>query len=288
MLPPLRIYTTRHDVKYLLVEHDEVISDCIRRDGVWGADYVELSSRILKNSPPGRVIDVGAGFGTWTIPLAVMHENKHCFEAIEPLPKVNMQLCANVLLNNLDNVNVHRNGISDVRELVEAPALDFAISANHGAYSFNKAFDTQRGIQTTDGRTDIYDFRRLDDFRFGNVRLIKVTTPAMEHKVFMGMYETLELSNWPPVLFESWSIDWYSAERAKAMDFFAARGYEHYHQVDNDHVIAFKTKSQADQLLDNNAPVVNSNTPSTSGFKIAEYQHETTSVLQNQVGAKSL
>jgi FkbM family methyltransferase len=267
MLPPMRIYTTRNDIKYLLVEHDEVISDHIKRDGVWGKNYLDTCAKILSNVPAGRVIDVGASIGTWTVPLALMFEGKHEFDAIEPLPKVNMQLNANVLLNNLENVNVHRVAISDVTETKHAPALDFAISAK------------------TD-REDVYEFRRLDDFRFGNVRLIKVTTPAFETKVFMGMFETLQLSNWPPVLFESWTADWYTAERAKALDFFAARGYEHYLHID-DHVIAFKTKSQADQLLDETTNVVKK-AESSSPFSVAEYQHDVKTVLDNQVAAKFL
>lgn len=285
MLPPMRIYTTRNDIKYLLVEHDEVISDHIKRDGVWGKNYLDTCAKILSNVPAGRVIDVGASIGTWTVPLALMFEGKHEFDAIEPLPKVNMQLNANVLLNNLENVNVHRVAISDVTETKHAPALDFAISANHGAYSFNESFNEFRGIAKTD-REDVYEFRRLDDFRFGNVRLIKVTTPAFETKVFMGMFETLQLSNWPPVLFESWTADWYTAERAKALDFFAARGYEHYLYID-DHVIAFKTKSQADQLLDETTNVVKK-AESSSPFSVAEYQHDIKTVLDNQVAAKFL
>lgn len=285
MLPPMRIYTTRNDIKYLLVEHDEVISDHIKRDGVWGSNYLDTCAKILRNVPGGRVIDIGASIGTWTVPLAIMFEGKHEFDAIEPLPKINMQLSTNVLLNNLENVNVHKVAISDVAETKHAPALDFAISANHGAYSFNSAFNEFRGIAKTD-REDVYEFRRLDDFRFGNVRLIKVTTPAFETRVFMGMYETLELSNWPPVLFESWTADWYAAERAKALDFFAARGYEHYVHID-DHVIAFKTRSQADQLLDDTTSVVKK-AESTSPFSVAEYQHDVKTVLENQVAAKFL
>ena len=124
MLPPMRIYTTRNDIKYLLVEHDEVISDHIKRDGVWGSDYLDTCAKILRNVPSGRVIDVGASIGTWTVPLALMFEGKHEFDAIEPLSKVNMQLNANVLLNNLENVNVHRVAISDVTETYVAEELE--------------------------------------------------------------------------------------------------------------------------------------------------------------------
>ena len=86
MLPDLRIYTTREDIKYLLVEHDEVISDHLKRDGVWGGHYLNTCDTILKNSEFGRVVDIGASIGSWTIPLALRHNRRHVFEAFEPLP----------------------------------------------------------------------------------------------------------------------------------------------------------------------------------------------------------
>lgn len=286
MLPEMRIYTTREDIKYLLVEHEEVISDHVRKNGSWGKDYVDTCEVILKNSQPGRVIDIGAGFGTFTVPLALKFDGKHAFDAIEPLPKVNMQLSANVLLNNLDNVNVHRYVISNINDVVEYPALDFDRSANHGSFSFNSKFDSVRGISAYN-KVDVYEFRKLDELRLGNVRLIKVTAPAMENQVFLGMYETLQLSDWPPVLFESWDLEWYKEERAKALDFFAARGYEHYLMI-GDHVLAFKTKSQADFLLNETASLEKPEGSKTGGFSISVQEHETQSVLENQVGATSL
>lgn len=287
MLPELRIYTTRNDVKYLLVEHEEVISDHIRRDGVWGSHYIDLCDQILRNSEFGRVVDVGASIGTWTVPLAIMHDGRHVFESFEPLPKINMQLSTNVLLNNLDNVNVYKYVISNKEEVLRAPALDFDRSANHGAYSFNKKYDSYRGIVHTN-KEDIYEVRTLDSFRFADVRLVKVTTPAMESDVFAGMYETLELSNWPPVLFESWTTDWYKEDRAKAMDFFAARGYEHYQIIGNDHVLAFKTKAQADFLLNEKSSIEKPATTTNSGFTVAVQEHDREDVLKHQVGATSV
>ena len=284
----MRIYTTPNDIRYLLVEHEELISDVIRRDGVWGSQYLTLAEKILRNSQPGRVIDVGAGFGTFTVPLAIIYDGVHCFDAIEPLPKINMQLSANILLNNLDNVNVHKFVAANTNDrAVEFAALDFDRSANHGSFSFNSNLDAVRGIPETD-RKDVYEYRKLDDLHFGNVRLIKVTTPGMEFDVFMGMYETLAASNWPPVIFEAWTLDWYKEERARAMDFFAARGYEHYVVMD-DHVAAFKTKSEAEHLCsETSALKLEPNKEKSSEFTFTVQEHDREDVLKHQVGATSL
>jgi hypothetical protein len=52
-------------------------------------------------------------------------------------------------------------------------------------------------------------------------------------------------------------------------------------------VIAFKTKSQADQLLDDTTSVVKK-AEGSSPFSVAEYQHDVKTVLDNQVAAKFL
>lgn len=287
MLPEMRIYTTRNDIKYLLVEQDEIISNEVKKSGFWGKDYIDLCQRILNKSPSGRVIDVGAGFGTFTIPLSIVFSDKHVFEAIEPLPKVNMQLSANILLNFIDNVNVHKYVIGNENIIKEYNSLDFHRSGNHGSFSFNGKYDEVRGF-FHDKKLDRYEYKKLDEFCFANVVLIKVTTPSMENDVFMGMYSTLEQNNWPPVLFESWRTDWYKEDRERALDFFAARGYEHYVHL-GDHVVAFKTKSQAEYLLDDSSvPEKLISSQENNDFTFTVQHHETDSVLKHQVGATNL
>lgn len=293
MLPELRIYTTRDDIKYVLVEQEEVISNYLKQDGVWGSHYLHLCDSILAKSEPGRVIDIGAGLGSWTVPLAIKHSGCHSFDSFEPLPKINLQLSANILLNNLDNVNVYRVALSNKEDrAVRAAALDFHFSANHGAYSFNSDFDSVRGIAKSD-KEDVYEFRTLDSYRFADVRLIKVTTPGMEKDVFEGMSQTLELSNYPPVLFESWTAEWYKENRDNAIKFFNGRGYEHFTILGIDHVIAFKTKAQADSFANDVKEVLigsseSKNETATGGFKVSVQEHDREHVIKHQVGATSL
>ena len=73
MLPELRIYTTPDDIKYLLFEQNEVISDEIRNNGIWNGACLDLAEKVLAKGHSGRVIDIGAGFGSFTLPLALKH-----------------------------------------------------------------------------------------------------------------------------------------------------------------------------------------------------------------------
>jgi FkbM family methyltransferase len=274
MLPELRIYTTTEDVKYILFEQPEVISDEIRKHGNWNQAGLELCSKVLAKSAGGRVIDIGAGIGTFSIPLAIKHGDRFIFSAFEPLNVINQQLNANILLNNLENVRAYPFGLCEKNTIVDAPVLDVHSSSNHGSYSFDMKTNVARGMPNN-AANEVYEFRSLDSFRFANIKLVKVSAPGMELRVLQGALETLAQSNWPPVLFEAWTMDWYKEERAKVLDLFASRGYEHYVML-GEHIMAFKTKAQHDHAISEGPE------KEIASFTISEQAHVTASVLQNQ------
>ena len=53
MLPELRIYTTPDDIKYLLFEQNEVISDEIRNNGIWNGAWFDLAEKVLAKGHSG-------------------------------------------------------------------------------------------------------------------------------------------------------------------------------------------------------------------------------------------
>jgi len=80
-------------------------------------------------------------------------------------------------------------------------------------------------------------------------------------------------------LFEAWQMDWYKEERAKVLDFFASRAYEHYVML-GEHIMAFKTKAQHDRLLGAGPEV------EIGSFTISEQSHDINSVLANQAALR--
>jgi len=279
MLPPIKIYTTPGDLKYALFDQSDVISDAIRNNGVWNSACLDLCDKVLtKNPGGGRVIDIGAGFGSFSIPLAAKYGNQFIFSAFEPLPIINSQLNTNVFLNMLSNVRVFNIALSDGPDLQELPTLDYERSGNHGSFSLDMKTNVMRNIPNS-GENDVFEFRTLDSYRFANVRLIKVSAPGMEYKVLHGAAETLMNSGFPPVLFEAWSVDWFKEEKAKLIDFFASRGYEHYVML-GEHIMAFKTQAQYESLF------VETPSVELASFTVVEQSHDATSVLQNQAALR--
>ena len=289
MLPPVTIYTNNDDIKYAMFEVEEIISNEIRRNGCWNYPAIDICDKVLALAEHGgRVVDVGAGLGSFTVPLAIKYANKHIFSSFEPIQPLFLQLCTNVLLNNLDNVKVYNAALSNFNDTVNAPILEVDTCGNHGSYSFVKNINELRNMAPS-AKTDVFEFKTLDSYRFAKVGVIKVSAPGMELDVLNGANETISMSNHPPVIFEAWSNEWYKYQKEALLDFFQKHGYEHYCFM-GEHIMAFKTYAQWNDCV-NGAPAAQpvaaptaTHTPTTGGssFKFTEQHHDTKSVLQNQ------
>jgi FkbM family methyltransferase len=68
---------------------------------------------------------------------------------------------------------------------------------------------------------------RLDDYGFQNVRLIKIDVEGLELAVIKGGLETLKSNDYPPIIFETWSImDWYQERRKEILSYVESLGYD--------------------------------------------------------------
>jgi len=205
MQPEVKIYTTRNGTQYALFAQPEIISDEIRRSQYWNIYNLEVADIILSESSGKRVIDIGS-------------------EAFEPVPAINEQLNTNVLLNRLDNVRCHRIGVADKNEVVDHAIFDLA-AVNHGAFSFLIDSYTNRNIPIPN-EVDVYELRTLDDYRFGNVGLIKVTVSGMELEVLRGAKTIIENNQTPPLMIECWSDEWYKERKEAMIEIIKECGYK--------------------------------------------------------------
>lgn len=275
MLPGLKIYTTISDLKYIMFEHPDVISDSIKSEGCWNLNKLIVANTILKNSDPGIVIDIGAGFGTFSVHLASMNYVNFKFAAFEPLRIINMQLATNVLLNHLDNIKVFNIGLGDADETRTFYTLDYELNANHGSFSFNDEINKLRGILPTDDQ-ESYEFRRLDSFSTNNVRLIKLSAPGMEIDVLRGARETIINNNNPPLIFENWEVEWYKDKVEQIYKFLDEVGYEEFEVVEN-FIFAFKNVGEKMRLMREQQK-----TAVFTEFHITEKLHDADETIKSQ------
>jgi len=228
MLPELKIHTTNEDVRYILFEQKEVISDVVRETGYFNKDCFDIADNILLKSNPGaNVLDIGSGIGTFTIPLAIKHANGFSFHAFEPIPVISSQLSANILLNNLENVRAYNTGIANFDGLTDGPILDVHHCENHGSVSFFRAVNDARGVFSPQNSM-VYDFRKLDSFNFKGVALIKITVNGMETEVINGAKETINKNNNPPIIIQLWSNDFNIENKEQTLTLLQSLGYRHF------------------------------------------------------------
>lgn len=223
MQPEVKIHTTRNGTQYVLFAQPEIISDEIRRNNYWNVYNLEVADIILSESADKRVIDIGSGIGAFTIPLAIKYKN-HIFDSFEPVPAINEQLNANVLLNRLHNVRCHRTGIADRNEVVDHAIFDLA-AVNHGAFSFLTESYTNRNIPIPN-ELDVYELRSLDSYRFANVGLIKTTVSGMELEVLKGSLKIIENNQNPPLMVECWGDEWYKERKDQIIEIVKESGYK--------------------------------------------------------------
>lgn len=143
-----------------------------------------------KKPPYNRIIDIGANVGLLSIPFSVL---SHKVEAFEPNPNCYDILKRNIKTNELLNINSYncalldKNGkgfISD-REYSNINSLD--IENNEKVYQCN--------------------IKKLDDFSFKNVDIIKIDVEGFQIFVLNGGEKTIEKYK-PYIIIELNSNKW--------------------------------------------------------------------------------
>lgn len=274
VLPELKIYTNDSDVKFVLFEQGDVISDQIRTMGNWNSHVLTFVDKILNKQLAGTVIDIGAGLGAFSIPLACTHNQRFHFKSFEPLKIIFMQLASNVLLNNLDNVRIHNVALGNQEKRMTFNTIDLFTNANHGSFSFNEEINKVRNIVPTD-KKEVYEFRKLDSYGFDSVRFIKLSAPGMELEVLQGAKQTIINSDKPPILFETWDAEWYKDQVVEIFNFLQEMQYSHFASL-NGYQVAFKSEAQYDFFMSDDEVV------ESGDFIISEKVHDTEETLKDQ------
>jgi FkbM family methyltransferase len=119
--------------RFLVFDNDMYVGRSLIELGEFSEEQAELFEKVLR--PEAVVVEIGANIGALTVVLAKRVSKVHAFE---PQRRVYNVLCANMALNECDNVDCYRMGAGDKRELMEIPMLDFSCeSNNYGCFSID-------------------------------------------------------------------------------------------------------------------------------------------------------
>jgi FkbM family methyltransferase len=217
------------EADYLLFSTTDIISNTLFRTGKWEEHLLQISRMFLFEIEKPLILDIGANLGAYSIPLAkTLQAIGGKVMAFEPQRIVYYQLCANVILNRLDNYYPIYSAVGESKGEVEIPEIDYDSNANVGAFSIDKKYRELHGIE--DSMKKFYTkvpLISLDNIEVEkSPALIKIDVEGYELSVLKGATNFLERTNYPPLLFEAWNFDWFTKGKEELLAYVQKLGYE--------------------------------------------------------------
>lgn len=127
--------------KFILNDYDMDISKHMSLYGEWAEQELQMFMSIVKQGD--IVIDAGANIGAFTVPLARLVGRTGHVHAFEPQKIINQRLNANIVLNELENVDVYLAALGNSSGKIMVPMLNYTTSSNFGALSLTKPIENQ-------------------------------------------------------------------------------------------------------------------------------------------------
>jgi len=163
------------DGRILYNKNDMYIGKSIEKYGHYQLEEKKIFAQYVNKD--SIVIDVGANIGTHTLWFA---NNCKFVWAFEPQRVIFQTLCANMALNDIQNVDCKNLGVGEKQELIKVPIPDYEVENNFGGFE----------IKNTEGGETVA-ICRIDDMMLPYCDFIKIDVEGMEAQVLMGALTTL-------------------------------------------------------------------------------------------------
>ena len=235
MLPTIELIK-RNNFNWLLMKNSDLITSCIRKGKNLSKDEIIICSASLHNLKNPIVIDVGANIGTFTIEVAKLLMKHHGkIYSFEPQRIIFQSLCANIFINQLDNVYSYNVALGNKKEKIEIPELDLFQSKNIGGFSIEKNIRENLetiGNQNIEKTNQFYKIQKntLDTYSIDKIiAFIKADVEGHELEFFQGAINTLKNNYFPPIIFEAWSgeiFEWHKKKSKTTFKYLEKLGYK--------------------------------------------------------------
>lgn len=161
--------------------------------------------------PAKNVVDAGAHVGDWTVDMAAHSARVYAFEAQMSTYEMLLDNC-----RPYANITCHHVALSE-----HAGTTELRISTEDGGGSSINHLPHNAGIC----RLERVATLPLDAFELRNISLLKLDVEGAEIDLVRGALQTLEASNWPKIIFEAWSYDWWLGRREELFRYLRGLGY---------------------------------------------------------------
>lgn len=236
MLPELEFIKTKEN-NWVLLKSPDHISEYIKKNGFWGQKETIIAKAFVLNKKNVNILDIGANIGGFTLPMAkFISKNNGKVFSFEPQRIIFQQLCANIILNRLDNVFTYNFALGDKVQKINIPELDLWRSENSGGLSIDTNIrkklneDSEKGLNFKNfEKENRYNVEQvtLDSLEFSFViNFVKVDIEGYELEFLNGANKTLKKNDFPPIVYELWSSkSWYKEKADKINKLLENWGY---------------------------------------------------------------
>ncbi len=187
-----------------------VIEKIIIEEGIFDKAVLDLMSDFMR--PNTRAIDVGANIGAYTIPLAKLFPTVD-IHSFEPNPYVADRLNKNISVNQIANVTIHQEGLSNNIGSATLYAIKPSEDRpyNLGLSSIAKSAVLDQDTEEVDITINTVDNIFLDSEK--DISVMKIDVQGFEHEVLKGAEMTVKKFN-PVILVEHEAQYFDSADKA--------------------------------------------------------------------------
>ena len=175
--PHIRVAQTRHGLMLYNV-NDRYVGRSFELYGEFSAGETELFRQIIR--PGATVVDAGANIGAHTVFFARSVGPSGLVLAFEPQRLIFQMLCANLALNELENVHALHLALGEASGRANIPVLGYATQENFGGVGLT---GEALGEEVEMLPLDRIDFERLD--------FMKIDVEGLETSVIKGARTTI-------------------------------------------------------------------------------------------------
>ena len=213
--------------KILINKNDKFIGKSFLDQKYWGLQDIEVISKIVefKCKKKNMIVfyDVGANIGTHSIALSNIFKNKIKIKAFEAQSNIFKMFNQSIKINNLSNIKLYHNAVSDKNdEVIRINLPDYSKPNNFGGLELYKPFQNSDNAQIQkSGIFEDVKTIKLDNFN-EEVDFIKIDVEGMENLVLKGSKNLI--FNYRPFLF----MELLKSNLEEILNFFKNKDYNIY------------------------------------------------------------
>lgn len=228
------LVAARHGL-FLYNQHDSYIGKSLAKYGEWSEGEIALFGQLVEAGD--IVVEVGSNIGSHTVPLARRLGSSGRLYAFEPQRIIYQNLCANIALNSLTNVEAYQVALGETDGQILIPDINYTVDGNYGAVNLEQFKQGQPVRLAT-----------LDQaLNLPRLKLLKVDVEGMEAAMVRGARATIA-KHLPYLYVENDRVE-KSAELIELIQSFGYRLYWHLPQIFNPDNFA----KDADNIFGNTA-----------------------------------